>query len=137
MGHCLYIVVCVACLSTARLAFETFLTRSDDSLCASGGRDGVTFLWDLAEGKKLYSLDAGAIIHALCFSLNRERGEQEGNGKEDDGERRAGEEDNGERTAGGGMKMRMMERWREESCWRMMDRGELEGRRTMERQKWR
>ncbi|KAK9124197.1 hypothetical protein Sjap_013799 [Stephania japonica] len=35
------------------------------------------------------------------------------------------------------MKMRMMERWREESCWRMMDRGELEGRRTMERKKWR
>ncbi|KAK9137816.1 hypothetical protein Sjap_008410 [Stephania japonica] len=27
-------------------------------------RDGVTLLWDLAEGKKLYSLDAGAIINA-------------------------------------------------------------------------
>ena len=28
-------------------------------------------LWDLAEGKRLYSLDAGDIIHALCFSPNR------------------------------------------------------------------
>ncbi|KAM0938066.1 putative transcription factor WD40-like family [Dioscorea sansibarensis] len=43
----------------------------DGSLCASGGKDGVTLLWDLAEGKRLYSLDAGAIIHALCFSPNR------------------------------------------------------------------
>ncbi|KAM0945828.1 putative transcription factor WD40-like family [Dioscorea sansibarensis] len=43
----------------------------DGSLCASGGKDGVTLLWDLAEGKKLYSLEAGAIIHSLCFSPNR------------------------------------------------------------------
>ncbi|KAK1302608.1 hypothetical protein QJS10_CPA01g01427 [Acorus calamus] len=43
----------------------------DGSLCASGGKDGVTMLWDLAEGKRLYSLDAGSIIHALCFSPNR------------------------------------------------------------------
>jgi guanine nucleotide-binding protein subunit beta-2-like 1 protein len=28
-------------------------------------------LWDLAEGKRLYSLDAGHIIHALVFSPNR------------------------------------------------------------------
>lgn len=28
-------------------------------------------LWDLAEGKRLYSLDAGDIIHALTFSPNR------------------------------------------------------------------
>ncbi|KAJ6418576.1 hypothetical protein OIU84_001856 [Salix udensis] len=41
------------------------------SLCASGGKDGVILLWDLAEGKKLYSLDAGAVINALCFSPNR------------------------------------------------------------------
>ncbi|KAJ1689647.1 hypothetical protein LUZ63_013802 [Rhynchospora breviuscula] len=43
----------------------------DGSLCASGGKDAVTLLWDLAEGKRLYSLDAGAIIHSLCFSPNR------------------------------------------------------------------
>uniref|UniRef100_A0A0E0FRE7 Uncharacterized protein n=1 Tax=Oryza nivara TaxID=4536 RepID=A0A0E0FRE7_ORYNI len=43
----------------------------DGSLCASGGKDGVTLLWDLAEGKRLYSLDAGSIIHSLCFSPNR------------------------------------------------------------------
>ena len=28
-------------------------------------------LWDLAEGKRLYQLDAGDIIHALTFSPNR------------------------------------------------------------------
>ncbi len=28
-------------------------------------------LWDLAEGKRLYSLDANEIIHSLCFSPNR------------------------------------------------------------------
>ncbi|KAK1299150.1 Guanine nucleotide-binding protein subunit beta-like protein [Acorus calamus] len=39
----------------------------DDKLCASGGKDGVTLLWDLAEGKRLYSLEAGSIIHSLCF----------------------------------------------------------------------
>lgn len=43
----------------------------DGSLCASGGKDGVAMLWDLAEGKRLYCLDAGDIIHALCFSPNR------------------------------------------------------------------
>ncbi|KAL6845435.1 hypothetical protein ACP4OV_024930 [Aristida adscensionis] len=43
----------------------------DGSLCASGGKDGKTLLWDLVEGKKLYELDAGAIIHSLCFSPNR------------------------------------------------------------------
>jgi len=43
----------------------------DGSLCASGGKDGVAMLWDLAEGKRLYSLDASDIIHALCFSPNR------------------------------------------------------------------
>nr|XP_010926201.1 guanine nucleotide-binding protein subunit beta-like protein A [Elaeis guineensis] len=43
----------------------------DGSLCASGGKDGVALLWDLAEGRRLYSLDAGAIIHGLCFSPSR------------------------------------------------------------------
>ncbi|KAF6138898.1 hypothetical protein GIB67_025627 [Kingdonia uniflora] len=50
---------------------NTVAVSPDGSLCASGGKDGVTLLWDLAEGKKLYSLDAGGIIHALCFSPNR------------------------------------------------------------------
>nr|POE54832.1 guanine nucleotide-binding protein subunit beta-like protein [Quercus suber] len=41
------------------------------SLCANGGKDGVILLWDLAEGKKLYLLDASVIIHGLCFNPNR------------------------------------------------------------------
>lgn len=43
----------------------------DGSLCASGGKDGVAMLWDLAEGKHLYSLEAGDIINALLFSPDR------------------------------------------------------------------
>ncbi|KAJ3334371.1 cross-pathway control WD-repeat protein cpc2 [Blyttiomyces sp. JEL0837] len=43
----------------------------DGSLCASGGKDGITMLWDLNEGKHLYSLEAGDIINALVFSPNR------------------------------------------------------------------
>jgi guanine nucleotide-binding protein subunit beta-2-like 1 protein len=43
----------------------------DGSLCASGGRDGTARLWDLNEGKHLYSLEAGDIIHALTFSPTR------------------------------------------------------------------
>ncbi|GMH43600.1 hypothetical protein BSKO_11522 [Bryopsis sp. KO-2023] len=49
---------------------NTISVSPDGSLCASGGKDAVAMLWDLAEGKRLYSLDAGAIIHALCFSPN-------------------------------------------------------------------
>ncbi|XWS60897.1 hypothetical protein CRYUN_Cryun07bG0077400 [Craigia yunnanensis] len=50
---------------------NTVAVSPDGSLCASGGKDGVILLWDLSEGKKLYSLDAGAVIHSLCFSPNR------------------------------------------------------------------
>ncbi|KAF5730325.1 Guanine nucleotide-binding protein subunit beta-like protein [Tripterygium wilfordii] len=50
---------------------NTVAVSPDGSLCASGGKDMTILLWDLAEGKRLYSLDAGAVIHALCFSPNR------------------------------------------------------------------
>ncbi|KAG5457429.1 MAG: WD40 repeat-like protein [Olpidium bornovanus] len=43
----------------------------DGSLCASGGKDGVTMLWDLNEAKHLYSLEGSDIINALVFSPNR------------------------------------------------------------------
>jgi len=50
---------------------NTVTVSPDGSLCASGGKDGVAILWDLAEGKRLYSLEAGDIIHSLVFSPNR------------------------------------------------------------------
>ncbi len=55
----------------------------DGSLCASGsythlyfiiiniGKDGTAMLWDLNEGKHLYSLDSGDMINAMRFSPNR------------------------------------------------------------------
>jgi guanine nucleotide-binding protein subunit beta-2-like 1 protein len=50
---------------------NTVTVSPDGSLCASGGRDTTARLWDLNEGKHLYSLDAGSIINALVFSPNR------------------------------------------------------------------
>jgi len=50
---------------------NTATVSPDGSLCASGGKDGTARLWDLNEGKHLYSLEAGNIINALVFSPNR------------------------------------------------------------------
>ncbi|OLL24077.1 Guanine nucleotide-binding protein subunit beta-like protein [Neolecta irregularis DAH-3] len=50
---------------------NTVTVSPDGSLCASGGKDGTTMLWDLNDSKDLYSLDAGNEIHALCFSPTR------------------------------------------------------------------
>jgi guanine nucleotide-binding protein subunit beta-2-like 1 protein len=50
---------------------NTVTVSPDGSLCASGGKDGTARLWDLNEGKHLYSLDAGEIIHSLVFSPTR------------------------------------------------------------------
>jgi len=50
---------------------NTVTVSPDGSLCASGGKDGTAMLWDLAEGRHLYSLPAGDVINALVFSPNR------------------------------------------------------------------
>jgi len=50
---------------------NTVTVSPDGSLCASGGKDGLTMLWDLNERKHLYSLEAGDTINALVFSPNR------------------------------------------------------------------
>ncbi|KFK36075.1 hypothetical protein AALP_AA4G074100 [Arabis alpina] len=55
-------------------AIATPIDNSDIIVTSSrdnGGKDGVVLLWDLAEGKKLYSLEAGSVIHSVCFSPNR------------------------------------------------------------------
>ncbi|KAL7578294.1 hypothetical protein ACA910_012706 [Epithemia clementina (nom. ined.)] len=50
---------------------NTVCVSPDGSLAASGGKDNTAMLWDLNEGKRLYSLDAGQIINGLVFSPNR------------------------------------------------------------------
>ena len=50
---------------------NTISVSPDGSLAASGGKDGITMLWDLNEGKHLYSLEAGDVVNALVFSPNR------------------------------------------------------------------
>jgi guanine nucleotide-binding protein subunit beta-2-like 1 protein len=50
---------------------NTVTVSPDGSLCASGGKDGNAMLWDLNEGKHLYTLNGNDIINALAFSPNR------------------------------------------------------------------
>jgi len=50
---------------------NTVTVSPDGSLCASGGKDQTAMLWDLNEGKHLYSLPAEDVIHALVFSPSR------------------------------------------------------------------
>lgn len=50
---------------------NTVTVSPDGSLCASGGKDGNAMLWDLNDGKHLYTLDGQDIINSLCFSPNR------------------------------------------------------------------
>jgi len=46
----------------------TVAISPDGSLCASGGKDSTAMLWDVNDGKHLYSLDAGSNINSLTFS---------------------------------------------------------------------
>jgi len=50
---------------------NTVTVSPDGSLCASGGKEGTVMLWDLNEGKHLYSLDASDVVYSLVFSPNR------------------------------------------------------------------
>merc|ERR1712127_85819 len=58
---------------TEGVSCVNFVPNQQNPSIVSGGRDGVAMLWDLNEGKRLYSLpcEQGDIIHALCFSPNR------------------------------------------------------------------
>merc|ERR1719197_1099693 len=50
---------------------NTVTMSPDGSLCASGGKDAKAMLWDLNDGKHLYTLDHADTINALVFSPNR------------------------------------------------------------------
>lgn len=50
---------------------NTVAISPDGSLCATGGKDGNVLLWDLNEGRRLHTLDAGDIVHSLSFAPNR------------------------------------------------------------------
>ena len=50
---------------------NTVTLSPDGSLCASGGKDARAMLWDLNDGKHLYTLDSTDPIHSLTFSPNR------------------------------------------------------------------
>jgi len=50
---------------------NTATVSPDGSLCASGGKDGIAMLWEVNEGKHLYSLPAGGTINSLVFSPSR------------------------------------------------------------------
>jgi len=50
---------------------NTVTISPDGSLCASGGKDGMAMLWDLNDGKHLYTLGGQDTINALAFSPNR------------------------------------------------------------------
>ncbi|ORX92199.1 WD40 repeat-like protein [Basidiobolus meristosporus CBS 931.73] len=50
---------------------NTVTISPDGSLCATAGKDGVVMLWDLNDGKHLYSLEAGDEVTSLVFSPNR------------------------------------------------------------------
>ena len=50
---------------------NTVTLSPDGSLCASGGKDAKAMLWDLNDGKHLYTLDSSETINSLTFSPNR------------------------------------------------------------------
>ena len=50
---------------------NTVTMSPDGSLCASGGKDAKAMLWDLNDGKHLYTLDNNDIINSLCFRYVR------------------------------------------------------------------
>ncbi|KAE8735181.1 hypothetical protein F3Y22_tig00000376pilonHSYRG00010 [Hibiscus syriacus] len=60
----------LAAFVSAQILSNPPLFQLRGTIRLNGGKDGVILLWDLAEGKKLYSLDAVSIIHSLCFSPN-------------------------------------------------------------------
>ena len=50
---------------------NTVTMSPNSSLCASGGKGAKAMLWDLNDGKHLYTLDLADTINVLTFSSNR------------------------------------------------------------------
>merc|ERR1712039_923665 len=61
----------VSCVRFSPNNQNPVIMSPDGSLCASGGKDAKAMLWDLNDGKHLYTLDHADTINSLCFSPNR------------------------------------------------------------------
>lgn len=49
----------------------TVAVSPDGSICASGSKDGKTFLWDMNTGASLFMIDTESPINQVAFSPNR------------------------------------------------------------------
>ncbi|XP_037927643.1 guanine nucleotide-binding protein subunit beta-like protein [Teleopsis dalmanni] len=50
---------------------NTVTVSPDGSLCTSGGKDSRALLWNLKDGKNLYTLEHAEMVNDVCFSPNR------------------------------------------------------------------
>jgi len=50
---------------------STVCVSPEGSLCAAAGKEGTIFIYDLKEGKFLYSLEAGSEVYQLVFNPNK------------------------------------------------------------------
>lgn len=47
---------------------DTIAISPDGSMCASAGKDGKIILWDLKEGKQLFTIEVGEAVNSIVFN---------------------------------------------------------------------